>query len=102
MREQCTKRVLVTGGAGFISSNFIRHLLEATPYEVVIARRAHLRGQPREPRRRDDATSGSRSCTATSATPRSSRELVGGVDVIVNAAAESHVEKSIETARRSS
>ena len=29
------KRVLVTGGAGFISSNFIRHLLEFTPYEVV-------------------------------------------------------------------
>ena len=29
------KRVLVTGGAGFISSNFIRYLLEATPYEVV-------------------------------------------------------------------
>ena len=29
------KRVLVTGGAGFISSTFVRHLLDATPYEVV-------------------------------------------------------------------
>src|SRR3954454_25025566 len=29
------KRVLVTGGAGFIPSNFIRHLLAATDYEVV-------------------------------------------------------------------
>ena len=29
------KRVLVTGGAGFIPSNFIRHLLDATPYDVV-------------------------------------------------------------------
>ena len=27
--------VLITGGAGFISSNFVRHLLRATPYEVV-------------------------------------------------------------------
>jgi dTDP-glucose 4,6-dehydratase len=27
--------VLVTGGAGFISSNFVRHLLEATDHEVV-------------------------------------------------------------------
>ena len=29
------KRVLVTGGAGFISSNFIRHLLANTEHEVV-------------------------------------------------------------------
>ena len=29
------KRVLVTGGAGFIPSNFIRHILQATPFEVV-------------------------------------------------------------------
>jgi dTDP-glucose 4,6-dehydratase len=29
------KRVLVTGGAGFIPSNFIRHLLANTPYEVI-------------------------------------------------------------------
>ena len=26
---------VVTGGAGFISSDFVRHLLAATPYEVV-------------------------------------------------------------------
>ena len=30
-----SKRILVTGGAGFISSNFIHHLLAKTPYEVV-------------------------------------------------------------------
>ncbi len=29
------KRVLVTGGAGFIPSNLIRHLLAATEHEVV-------------------------------------------------------------------
>ena len=29
------KRVLVTGSAGFIPSNLIRHLLAKTPYEVV-------------------------------------------------------------------
>ena len=29
------KNVLVTGGCGFIPSNFIRHILANTPYEVV-------------------------------------------------------------------
>jgi dTDP-glucose 4,6-dehydratase len=88
------KRILVSGGAGFISSNFIRHLLESTPYEVVsldaltyagnldnladvVAHERHsfVHGDIRD--------------------PELVREVVAGVDVIVNAAAESHVEKSI-------
>jgi dTDP-glucose 4,6-dehydratase len=89
-----SKRVLVTGGAGFISSNFIRHLLEATDHEVVtldaltyagnLENLAEVMSHPRlsfvHGDIRDEGLV---------------RELVGGVDVIVNAAAESHVEKSI-------
>jgi dTDP-glucose 4,6-dehydratase len=89
------KRVLVTGGAGFISSNFIRHLLDATPYEVVtldaltyagnLENLADVMSHPRlsfvHGDIRDHALV---------------HQLVEGVDVIVNAAAESHVEKSIE------
>ena len=89
------KRVLVTGGAGFISSNFVRYLLHETPYEVVSLdaltyagnldnladlldheRLAFVHGDIRD--------------------PALVRDLVADVDVIVNAAAESHVEKSIE------
>jgi dTDP-glucose 4,6-dehydratase len=88
------KRVLVTGGAGFISSAFIRHLLQATPYEVVsldaltyagnLENLADIRSHERlsfvQGDIRDEALI---------------RAVVEQVDVIVNAAAESHVEKSI-------
>jgi dTDP-glucose 4,6-dehydratase len=88
------KRVLVTGGAGFISSAFIRHLLKATPYEIVsldaltyagnLENLADIRSHERlsfvQGDIRDEALV---------------RSVVEQVDVIVNAAAESHVEKSI-------
>ncbi len=89
------KRVLVTGGAGFISSNFIRYLLEATPYEVVSLDALTYAGNLEN-------------LADVMAHPRLSfvhgdirdrelvREVVAEVDVIVSAAAESHVEKSIE------
>jgi dTDP-glucose 4,6-dehydratase len=89
-----SKRVLVTGGAGFIPSNFIRHLLANTPYDVVsldaltyagnIENVADLMSHERlsfvHGDIRDEALV---------------RDVVAEVDVIVNAAAESHVEKSI-------
>jgi dTDP-glucose 4,6-dehydratase len=88
------KRVLVTGGAGFISSAFIRHLLRSTPYEIVsldaltyagnLENLADIRSHERlsfvQGDIRDEALV---------------RSVVKQVDVIVNAAAESHVEKSI-------
>jgi dTDP-glucose 4,6-dehydratase len=90
-----SKRVLVTGGAGFISSNLIRYLLEATEHEVVsldaltyagnLENLADVMSHPRLAFVHGDI----RDSTLV-------RELVEGVDVIVNAAAESHVEKSIQ------
>jgi dTDP-glucose 4,6-dehydratase len=89
------KRVLVTGGAGFIPSNVIRHLLDSTGHEVVSLDALTYAGNLEN-------------LADVLAHPRLSfvhgdirdrelvRELVEGVDVIVNAAAESHVEKSIE------
>jgi dTDP-glucose 4,6-dehydratase len=88
------KRVLVTGGAGFISSNVIRHLLARTPYEVAsldaltyagnIDNLADVMGHERLSFVHGDIRD-----------ERLVRDVVGDVDVIVNAAAESHVEKSI-------
>jgi dTDP-glucose 4,6-dehydratase len=90
-----TKRILVTGGAGFISSNMIRYLLQETDHEVVtmdaltyagnlanladVIEHDRLRFIHGDIRDLGDVTS-----------------ALEGVDVIVNAAAESHVSKSIE------
>lgn len=89
-----SKRILVTGGAGFIPSNLIRHLLEHTDHEVVsvdaltyagnLENLADVLGHPR--------------LTFTHGDIRDQKlvqQVVSEVDVIVNAAAESHVEKSI-------
>src|SRR6476660_8860124 len=89
------KRVLVTGGAGFISSNVIRHLLAATPYEVVSLDALTYAGNLEN---LADVMSHER-LSFVHGDIRDVElvaELVEGVDVIVNAAAESHVEKSIE------
>ena len=87
-------RVLVTGGAGFIPSNLIRHLLEHTRHEVVsldaltyagnLENLADVMSHPRLAFVHGDIRDAGLV-----------REVVAGVDVIVNAAAESHVEKSI-------
>ena len=89
------KRVLVTGGAGFISSNFIRYLLEATPYEVVTLDALTYAGNLEN---LADVMSHERLSFVHGDIRDAAlvQELVEGVDVIVNAAAESHVEKSIE------
>ena len=89
------KRVLVTGGAGFISSNFVHHLLAETPYEVVsldaltYAGNLENLGGVMSHERLSFVHGDIRDAELV-------REIVAEVDVIVNAAAESHVEKSIE------
>ena len=93
------KRVLVTGGAGFISSNFIHHLLATTPYEVVSLDALTYAGNI-------DNLSGVMSHKRLSFVhgdirdAELVRDVVSEVDVIVNAAAESHVEKSIAEGAR--
>ena len=89
-----TKRVLVTGGAGFIPSNFIRHLLAKTPYDVVSLDALTYAGNLEN---LADVMSHERLSFVQGDIRDAAlvREVVANVDVIVNAAAESHVEKSI-------
>jgi dTDP-glucose 4,6-dehydratase len=89
------KRVLVTGGAGFISSNVVRHLLKATPYEVVSLDALTYAGNLEN---LADVMSHERLSFVHGDIRDADlmRKVVAEVDVIVNAAAESHVEKSID------
>ena len=94
MGSPTRRRVLVTGGAGFIPSNLIRHLLEHTAHDVVSLDALTYAGNLEN---LADVMSHSR-LEFVHGDVRDAdlvREVVGGVDVIVNAAAESHVEKSI-------
>ena len=89
------KRILVTGGAGFISSNVVRHLLAHTPHEVVSLDALTYAGNLEN---LTDVMSHERLAFVHGDIRDGDlmREVVAEVDVIVNAAAESHVEKSIE------
>jgi len=89
-----TKRVLVTGGAGFISSNLIRYLLARTPWDVVSLDALTYAGNVEN---LADVMSHERLSFVHGDIRDADlvRDVVENVDVIVNAAAESHVEKSI-------
>ena len=89
-------RVLVTGGAGFIGSNFIRHLLNETDCKVINLDKLTYAGNLRNirdlrPEKRHKFVKGN------IRNRKLVDSLVGKVDSVVNFAAESHVDRSIET-----
>ena len=93
---------IVTGGAGFIGSNFVRLALAETDARIVVARRAHLRRQPREPARRSRSTRASRSCARRHRRARRGRDARPRASArrrVLNFAAETHVDRSIDGPR---
>ncbi|MEX2465536.1 MAG: dTDP-glucose 4,6-dehydratase [Gemmatimonadota bacterium] len=88
-------KALVTGGAGFIGSNFVRHLLaerveaevvnfDALTYAGNLANLEHVSSDARYTFVRGDI------CDADAVD-----EVMEGIDVVFNLAAESHVDRSI-------
>src|ERR1017187_6685300 len=87
-------KLLVTGGAGFIGSNFVRYWLRTHPADTITnvdkltyaGNPANLEGVGREHElaQRDIADPGV-------------EELMEGADAVVHFAAESHVDRSIDS-----
>jgi dTDP-glucose 4,6-dehydratase len=88
-------RLLVAGGAGFIGSNYVRQRLESHPEDTVrvldkltyAGRRENLEGLSDERWELIEADIADRDAA---------RAAVDGCDAVVNFAAESHVDRSIE------
>ncbi len=90
-------KVLVTGGAGFIGSNFVHHLLRDHPAdEVMVVDRLTYAGNLRN---LGEALQDSR-CRfiRLDICDPAVRDVVKGCDAVVHFAAESHVDRSIEEA----
>ncbi|QSG11323.1 dTDP-D-glucose 4,6-dehydratase [Halapricum desulfuricans] len=92
-------RLLVTGGAGFIGSNFVHYVLDTHPDDEVVTldkltyagSRENLAGVLDHPRHRF--------VEGDICDPTIVSDLVAGVDAVLNFAAESHVDRSIESAK---
>jgi dTDP-glucose 4,6-dehydratase len=88
------ERVLVTGGAGFIGANFVRHLVEHTAAQVTVLDKLTYAASPEAlaelPAERVTLVTGD-VADATTVEP-----LVGDHDTVVHLAAESHNDNSLD------
>jgi dTDP-glucose 4,6-dehydratase len=81
-------RLLVTGGAGFIGSTYVR--LAGEEHEVRVLDKLTYAG------RRENLPEGTELVVGAIEDPQVVREAMEGCDAIVNFAAESHVDRSID------
>jgi dTDP-glucose 4,6-dehydratase len=96
-------KLLVTGGAGFIGSNFIRHVLAEHPDDTVVNLdiRTYTSNRAAFPRNLDDVEAKEgprgryRAVDGDIGDATLVHGLVRGMDAIVNFAAETHVDHSI-------
>jgi dTDP-glucose 4,6-dehydratase len=87
------RRILVTGGAGFIGSAYVRHRLADHPdSQVRVLDKLTYAGR----RENLDGLDGVELVVADIADRDAARAAVEGCDAIVNFAAETHVDRSIE------
>jgi dTDP-glucose 4,6-dehydratase len=89
-------KVLVTGGCGFIGSNFIRHVLEARGKPVSVVNLDKLTYAANPANLADvDGRPNYRFVKGDIADPDAVRAAMEGCDAVVNFAAETHVDRSL-------
>ncbi len=88
-----TMKILVTGGAGFIGSNFVRYILKKHPdYEIVVLDKLTYAGRKEN---LQDAWNKIVFIKGDIAKKEDAEKAVKNCDYIVNFAAETHVDRSI-------
>ena len=90
-----SRRYLITGGAGFIGSNFIRHVFESEPDAVVTNLDAMTYAGVRATVAELDADHRHTFVEGDIRDPLLVERVIPGHDVVVHFAAESHVDRSI-------
>lgn len=94
---QCVHRLLVTGGAGFVGANFVRHVLRTTEAQVTVVDKLTYAASPEAlqdlPQDRVELVPGD--ITDESLIETLVSRLTGPTDAIVHFAAESHNDSSL-------
>ena len=88
-------KLLVTGGAGFIGSNFVSYILEKYPYYEIVNLDALTYAGSLEKVRDVIDNPRHKFIQGRIEDGKLVDELMGGIDVVINFAAESHVDRSI-------
>ena len=87
------QKVLITGGAGFIGSNYVHYALNQHPtWEIVVIDKLTYAGNLDNLK---DVSDRITFIEGDIANPEDVEKAVAGVDAILNFAAESHVDRSL-------
>ena len=92
-------RLLVTGGAGFIGSNFVRYWLGAHPGDSIVnIDKLTYAGNPANFEGLAPAQAARHTLVPLDICSPEVEEHMRGVDMVIHFAAESHVDRSIDSA----
>jgi len=90
------KRIMVTGGCGFIGSNFVRHIIETYPEAEVVNLDALTYAGSIENLRDMEDSPRYKFVKGDICDPAVAARAMEGADAVVHFAAESHVDRSID------